>query len=62
VVEAQSKLASALEEADSFIQSMEDVINLSNVDIDKVLNCILSDTEKVGGFGYRIRAKSLEER
>lgn len=62
VVEGQAKFVSLLEEADSFLQSLDTMLNLDNIDINKVLNCILSDTEKVGGFGYAIRVKSLEER
>lgn len=62
VVEGQAKFVSLLEEADSFLQSLDTMLNLDNIDINKVLNCILSDTEKVGGFGYAVRVKSLEER
>ena len=62
VVEGQAKFVSLLEETDSFLQSLDTMLNLDNIDINKVLNCILSDTEKVGGFGYAIRVKSLEER
>ena len=62
IVEEQAKFVSLLEEVDSFIQSMDSLLNTSNVDINKVLNCILSDTEKVGGFGYAVRVRSLEER
>ena len=62
VVEGQAKFVSLLEETDSFLQSLDTMLDLDNVDINKVLNCILSDTEKVGGFGYAIRVKSLEER
>ena len=62
VVEGQAKFVSLLEETDSFLQSLDTMLNLDNIDINKVLNCILSDTEKVGGFGYAVRVKSLEER
>lgn len=62
IVEAQAKFVSLLEEVDSFVQSLDEMLDLNQVDINKVLNCILSDTEKVGGFGYAIRVKSLEER
>ena len=62
IVEEQTKFVSLLEEVDSFLQSLDTMLNLYNIDINKVLNCILSDTEKIGGFGYAVRVKSLEER